>query len=92
MAKKDVEWRVSFGGGVHIDCAASFFLAEEERELEEAARSMMLCDSTSDSSDEADSDGSDEMTAKDKEFMQMAQSCAMKSEDSQTKVYIIVSL
>ena len=60
--------------------------APEERQLEEATGDMTV-DSTSDSSDEADmGDDGEETTDEDRKYMALAQECAKRSKDEQTKV------
>jgi hypothetical protein len=63
--------------------------AEEERQLEEAIEGtrVMTCDSTSDSSDEADMGGNDQVTTEeDRQHMNRARELAEKSDDKETKV------
>ena len=62
--------------------------ASEEKNLEEVASAIMIeCDTTSESSDEAETNG-DEITDQDRKFMKLAQDVAKKSDDEETKVFL----
>ena len=64
--------------------------AEEQNDLEEAAKTLM-CDSTSDDSDGTLLDGDGESSEDDRRYMEEAKSMAMNSPDEQTKVSIPIS-
>lgn len=70
-------------------CKPSVIKRNYTVEDELAEKPIEVCDSTSDCSDEADGHVGEERIEKDRQFMEMAQEYARKSEDKKTKVFFL---